>query len=382
MLPSALPVFSKVKAGRRSSSRAYFKPEVRELVDACFKQKAVAANRWPLRVGTTLIAVPARNEASTIAPTLDALVSGLSRQERSSSTIAILLNACTDDSEEVIEAWAMSRNDVELVTHAEQLNEAKGDDKVRVLVKRTEVPGKLNALASAQEVFDGQKFRNEVVVQVDADTLVTPGTITELKRYMKLNRMGAVGARPFCVNSHGEVPDAQSTLINALAGSKHLQTMSGALIASRSDLFIGVHNAMAEKIPGVLAEDLAYSTLIRAMGFRSGMHPDLIVPSRAAETREQSARQRKRWAQAATQWRQFFGGDALRALSIDVDPAKMAFGFISSVATSDRSTVEKLKTLKSAVAIIPRYAREHVASEIGGGPDIFERADWVSTRAE
>ncbi|MCU0299377.1 MAG: glycosyltransferase family 2 protein [Candidatus Nanopelagicales bacterium] len=226
----------------------------------------------PVSPRVTVI-VPAYNERSTIANCLE----GLSQQTYPHVDVLVVDDGSTDDTSEVAERAGVAL-----------------DSRVPINVTRKGNGGKASALN-----YGVLMTAADVVVCVDADSVLAPDAIARIVEPFADPSVGAVGGMVKVANSRTVLGRQQAmeyiaglTLQRAaFAELDSVQVLSGAISAFRRDVLKGFGGYSRDTI----VEDFDITVAVQASGHRVVLHPEAVAYTEGPLNLGDLSKQRYRW---------------------------------------------------------------------------------------
>lgn len=226
----------------------------------------------PVTPRVTVI-IPAHNEASTISNCLE----GLSRQTYQHLDVLVVDDGSSDDTSIAAEAAA-----------------ARLAGAVPISVARKGNGGKASALN-----FGILMTPAEVVVCVDADSILAPDAIERIVEPFADPSIGAVGGMVHVANRRTALGRQQAMEYlsglalqrAAFAALDSVQVLSGALSAFRRDALRELGGYSRDTI----VEDFDITVAVQAAGYKATLHPDAVAYTEGPLSLADLRKQRHRW---------------------------------------------------------------------------------------
>ena len=199
---------------------------------------------WPL----ITITVPAYNEARTIASTLDRLLALDYPADR--RQIVVISDASTDGMDEIVLRFA-----------------DRGIELLRLPVRQ----GK-----SAAENAVFEHARGEIIVNIDATTIIWPASLKALIREFSDLSVGVVSGRDVSVGSAGAANQGESSYVGYEMWVRRLESQVHSIVGA-SGCFYGIRRQLYDPVfPLTLSRDFASAILARQGGYRAVSAEDAI----------------------------------------------------------------------------------------------------------
>lgn len=147
-----------------------------------------------------------------------------------------------------------------------------------------------------------EQARHDLVVTIDADTHLHPGSLTTIVETLLSHPRDtvAVAGSVLVGNAHESlIAGAQEwDYFHGIAAVKRMQSMYGGTLVAQGAFSIYRRQALLDAggWPDTVGEDIVLTWALLSKGHRIGYAPDAIAWTRAPPTLLELARQRKRWA--------------------------------------------------------------------------------------
>ncbi len=198
---------------------------------------AAEPQSWPL----ITITVPAYNEARTIAQTLDRLLALDYPPER--RQIIVISDASTDGMDDIVRRFA--DRDIELLQQPIRLGKSAAENAVHA------------------------HARGEIIVNIDATTIVAPASLKALIREFSDPTVGVASGRDVSVGSVGDANQGESGYVGYEMWVRRLETQLHSIVGA-SGCFYGIRRHLYDpQFPLTLSRDFASAILAREGGYRA-----------------------------------------------------------------------------------------------------------------
>lgn len=239
------------------------------------------------------VIVPARNERDGIARTLDGLMASIALAERGGDRF-------------IVEVVVNGRDDGTARLVRDRIERRPFPGQAVVSVRESQA-GKVPALLEPKRRLEALAASPAFVLQLDADTHLSPGDVTYLLEAARATGATATGARSTLELPEGESLDKGVAAFGAIMERESSWLIQGNLVLSRTVAFFAGYETILEKLPGSCTEDGMYCALLRHTQQR--VERDLRVQSsqRAVSDRAALERQVARWMMGGVQLELIFG---------------------------------------------------------------------------